>query len=181
METWDDDQKKKYAEALGALKSIEVEPSPYMKTRILANVKEQQKQTAKSFNWIYALMGSAVTAALTVVISFQFLMQPEGTIVELGKPYMVKADIRMMEELHPSYVKVELVGNVQFSSERFKQIQQMRELTLSWEKMAGKQYLPVVVKGVEQGESHVRIHFYDSNNNIIKTQDYHFDFKKGSS
>ena len=181
MQEWNDKDKKQYEEAIKALQGIHAEPSPYMKTRILANVREAEAQKQKAFPWLQLVFGSLAAAALAVVITFQVMPTSQGEVVALGKPYLVKADLRLLEEADLSYVKVELVGSVQFSSDKFEHIKEMRSLTLSWDKLVGKQYLPVVVKGVEKGESHVKIHFYNDAGEVVKTQDYQLDFTREAS
>ena len=172
-----DNRNEQYDELMGSLKSIQVEPSPYLKTRILANHKQLNEKKSGLPQWVGILIGSMVTACLAFLISWQMFEKPAGQLVATGQPYLVKADIRKMNELKPAYVRVELIGAVEFSSAKHKHIREMRSLKMSWEKLAGKQYLPVVVKGLEDGESHVKIQFYDENNNLIESKDYQFNFQ----
>ncbi len=170
-----------YEKMISSLKGIDVEPSSYMKTRVLARAREinEQKQ-AKRFSWKSLIFVAAATAFVVLMVSrFVFIEQQEPGL-EVGKPYVVKADLRSMNDLgNVAYVQVELDGEIQFSSKKFSRIREMRSLKLSWEKLVGKQYLPVIVEGTSSGNSVVRVKFFGKDNKVIKTEEYDFSFDRG--
>lgn len=184
-DNFEDGKSPEYLNALSALKNLDVEPSPYMKTRVLARAREAKEKSRMRFRWFYVFAGSCASAFVAAIVSFQMMKGGEvhapENFMALNEPYMIKADLREMQGKDLAYVRVELDGQVVFASKRFANVSEMRSLTLSWENLLGKQYLPVVVKGTESGNSHVRVHFYDKENNLIKTQDFSLDFNKGTS
>lgn len=179
---WDKEEQEKYNKALQELKSLKVDSSPFLKTRVMANLETSKSVSNPLKRWIPALLGSVATVAIALVLSFQMGQQTQTEmLVELGKPYMLKADLRPHAQVEASYITLELEGKIEFSSQKFAKIRELRSLKMSWENLAGKQYLPIVIKGVGKGYSVVKLHFYDENHNLIKTQTYDFNFQEGAS
>ena len=166
---------QEYNEAIGALRELKAEPSPFMKTRVMAHVEEERSKSKKS--WFMIFGASLATACLAIVLSWQLFQQAPAMAV--GESYVVKADLTAFENEAVAYVTIELEGEVKFASKKFAQVEELRSLTLSWDRLIGKEYLPLVIKGVQAGNSKVKLHFYDENDNIIKTKDYDLRFEKG--
>ena len=168
-------------QALQSLKSLSVEPSPFLKTRVLAHAREQ-RQSKISFFKKYFLIPS-ITAALAILVSISYLQKKDSAVptYAMGKDYVIRMDIRPFKDEPIAYAEIVLDDeNVQFSSIKFSEISAQKKMTVSWENLVEKQFLPIVIKGLKAGSSKVVVNFYDANNNLVKTQDVNLKFKAGT-
>ena len=172
------------SEALRSLKNLKTEsPSPFFKTRILAHTKAIKKSRFELFkeNLLQPLL--AVTFLFTIsIFIFQKtkLNNPDIDSYKTGQAYVIRMDIRPYKELGIAYAEVLLENeNIQFSSSRFEKISQQKKLTVSWESVVEKQFLPIVIKGMKSGSSKVIVNFYDSENNLVNTKNVNLEFKGG--
>jgi hypothetical protein len=169
--------------ALSSLKSVSAEPSLYFKTRILAQAREQQKAKSNLFKKFFASVALAaclVLAVTTFIFKNKSLSGAEIAFYKTGQPYVIRVDIRPYKESKIAYAEVVLDDdNVQFSSSRFENISQQKKLVVSWENVVEKQFLPIVIKGLQTGASVVKVNFYDSENKLINSQNVNLNFKGG--
>lgn len=179
----ENENNKLFQDSIQALREINPEPSPFLSTRVLAHHNEAlQKKKSPLKLWIQILVPTIATTAIIVAISMSLFRTNSPEAFSLNQAYIVKADLREFSESSEiAHVTIELEGEVAFTSKKHNKISKMRSLHLSWEQLAGKQYLPVVVKGLQPGTSNVKIYFYDKNSNIIKTQTFDFRFQQGNS
>lgn len=167
--------------ALQSLKTLSVEPSPFLKTRILAHVREQ-KQSKVSFFKKYFLV-PALTAAVAIVMTIGYLKSKDSGVpaYAMGQDYVIRMDIRPYKESAIAYAEIVLGDEkIQFSSSKFTEISVQKKMTISWENLVEKQFLPIVIKGLKEGSSKVVVNFYDASNNLVKSQDVHLKFKAGT-
>lgn len=165
--------------ALQSLKSLSMEPSPFLKTRVLAQMRERKQEKVGFFKKYF--MHAGLATAFLFVITFSFLqnktVMPTYTT---GQDYVIRMDIRPYKDSKIAYAEVVLGdGKVEFSSSKFSEISAQKKLTVSWENLVEKQFLPIVIKGMRAGQSKVVVNFYDSENNLVKSQDVNLNFKGG--
>lgn len=167
-------------QALRSLKSLSAEPSPYLKTRVLAHAREQKRAKVSFFKKYFLQAGLAT--AFIFVIAFSFLQPKEITpTYATGQDYVIRMDIRPYKDSPVAYAEIVLGDEkIQFSSSRFSEISAQKKITVSWDNLVEKQFLPIVVKGLKAGSSKVVVNFYDANNNLIKSQDVNLKFKIGT-
>lgn len=170
-------------EALQSLMSFNVEPSPFLKTRILAHAREQKSLQIP----FYKKMFWPAAVALSLLLAFKFMLLPKGTIQSIevasysvGQPYVIRMDIRPYQEAHIAYAEIVIDDEkIQFSSSQFESIGQQRKLVVAWENLVGKQFLPIVIKGLKNGNSEVIVNFYSSDNKLVNSQNVNLKFKGG--
>ena len=169
--------------ALQSLKSLSMEPSPFLKTRVLAQMRERkQSQVGTVHGYIKKyFMHAGLATAFIFVVTFSFLQNK--TVIptyETGQAYVIRMDIRPYKDSKIAYAEVVLGDErVQFSSSKFAEISAQKKLTVSWDNLVEKQFLPIVIKGMSAGQSKVVVNFYDSENNLVKSQDVNLNFKGG--
>lgn len=168
-----ENENQDYQQKVSALKNLDVQPSPYMKTRLMAQFEDMKKQKQVLW-WQRWFFVAPLTASFVLIISFVSIqmLSPQQSVLNLNQPYIVKADLRSFSEIPPAFVQVELEEGLEFSSKKFSKINEMRTIYLSWEQLAGKQYLPVVVRGIQKGTPKVLIKFFDQKNQLIKTESF---------
>lgn len=172
---------KEVVERLRSLSEVQVQPSVFMKSRVLANVKASQKEP-----WWAKWLWPAVTFGLVAILVLGWFNQPNlekqepfTSTYALDQPYLIRFDIRALKDQPVAYAEVSLEDSkVQFISKKFVDIQRSKNLVVHWENLLGKQYLPVVIKGVEQGVSNVKVRFYNKDGEIIKHQNMVFHFNE---
>ncbi len=171
------------ADALKSLRSVSAEPSLYFKTRVLAQMREQKKAKQSLFRKFF--IPSALAFSFALIMSFLALQkqtqnQTEVASYIIGQPYVIRMDIRPYKESGVAYAEILLSDdNVQFSSSQFEKISQQKKLVVAWETVVQKQFLPIVIKGVQSGNSKVIVNFYDSENKLVNSQNVNLNFKGG--
>jgi hypothetical protein len=180
------------ANALKALKSVQVEPSAYLTQRILNNyelrTEVSQKKSTFSLPSLFVqfkFWPSFSVALATLFISFfafkSFNNSQQPAIYALNQDYVIRMDIRPLPQDEIAYAEISLPDeNVQFSSKKFTDLKLQKKLVVSWDSMVAKQYLPIVVQGIKPGSSKVIVNFYDSEHKLVTTREISLYFKGGA-
>ncbi|MGE4130430.1 MAG: hypothetical protein AB7F86_02265 [Bdellovibrionales bacterium] len=169
------------SKALKSLQEARLSPSPFLAARITAKALAAEPKLGATFGW-RAFWAGALASVLLVATSF-WVLNRKSQVVEYAveQPYMLKVDLRSLDPQQISYVVIELQGQpIRFASEKFSEVAEMKSLTLKWENLVGKQYLPLVVKGTSAGDSKVVVHFYDENSGLIMSKDIKLKFSSGN-
>ena len=170
--------------ALHSLRSLSQDPSPFLKTRVLARAREKQNNK-KSLFLKYFFQSSLVTAILVVVAVSLFSKTQKSDLQQIasyvtGQAYVIRMDIRPYKESAIAYAEIVLDDdNIEFSSKQHIEISQQKKLVVSWENVVQKQFLPIVIKGTKPGSSKVIVNFYDSENKLVNSQNVNLNFKGG--
>ena len=167
-----------FTAALEHVKNTEIEPSSFLKTRILANIKAGSVKKSRNYLFVFSPKLIFSSLLLLFIFSMIFFQKVENSIFPVSKPYMVKIDIRSLKDADVDSVKVELAGVISFSSKKFTEIKNLKELTLSWENLVGKQYIPIVIEGEKSGKGSLKVYFYNSQNKLITNKLLSFKFKE---
>lgn len=179
------DQNSGTPAGLQSLRSVKLQASPYLASRVLTNL-ELPRESGRNQTSLVSFLRSrfaamAVGLAVAAVLVYQWGAHPKiqaEAQYKVGSPYMVKVDIRELKEADIAYAEVVLDGqNIQFSSKAFADVNETKKLMISWDQLLTKQYLPVVVKGNKEGEAKVTVYFYDKNNKIVQEKQMALSFK----
>ena len=108
--------------ALKSLRTLSIEPSPFLKTRVLAHAREQ-RQAKVGFLKKYFLQAGLATCFLFVIAVSFFKNTDSVPSYAVGQDYVIRMDIRPYKDAGVSYAEVVLGDEkVQFSSSKFSEI-----------------------------------------------------------
>lgn len=155
--------------ALKALRKFQIEHPPYLKQKILASFEEKKRSMQK---WIYFFTGAAVSGTLALLLVFIGMkhqpLQPLSSTFQVGPAYVLKVDLREIANQRVAYVEVEVEGeSLQFFSQTHLDLSEQSKLIFEWEHLNGKNYLPIVIRGLKAGEGKIRVTFFDGKNEKI--------------
>lgn len=157
------------AAALGKLRGLDLRPSPYMKTRVMALYREKQRKSQQIRFWrvFSALSGSIAAAVIVLALSplnpFSASNGYYGATV--NRQIAIRLDLSAESE-QVAYVEVTLPNGVEFYSKRFPELASQRMLTLPKPQGAGES-LPIVVLSNQAGIKDVTVKFLGSDKQIL--------------
>lgn len=169
---------------LKSLRNMRVEPSPFLAKRVAANfeniVANQKPVKSRRSLWIGAAM-AAVLVALAVIPALKPATETPAQAFALNKPYLIRMDIREIPRNEIAYAEISLSGeSIQFSSQKFKDIQKNKTIVVDGGNLGEKQYLPVVIEGVSAGDAQVTVSFYNDRHELITTRTMNLAFGGGT-
>lgn len=174
-----DEKNSEASEVLVKARSIKFEPSPYMKTRILAQLREnltEKKQRTQKFVWYrnIAILSVPVTIVLLVLT---LRLAHDVHIAPAYQALAIKVDIQKADEVEIAIAEIELPEGVTFYSQAHPQINTQRTLSLDWNKMGPKiSSLPFAVKANVLGEKKIKVRFFNKNKQLFQEQIIKFKF-----
>lgn len=157
-------------------------PSPYLKTRVLAQFRAQEERHGQGafHRWFWQLL----SAGLALALVFSFLQRSPENTYNIAQPYMVRVDLRNISNLDLGYAVVELQdSHLRFVSQKFSLPEEIRQLTVDWQNLIGQNYLPIIVEGTQTGRGRVAVKFYSKEKQLIEERDIllHFSREKEGS
>lgn len=164
------------------LKDIQIEPSPYLKTRVLARAKEDRASRSLLL-WKLISAGSVCAVLALSVVSYRLYQnQKAAPAAVTQQAYVIQIDFNAADKELVARAEVELPPGVHFVSSN-KQISQERKLTLPVQvKSLGRGKLPFVVAADFSGEKEIEVRLLDQNDELIRKQVLKMKFaKEGSS
>lgn len=168
------------------LKNLPLHTSPTLKHRIISNLESSKEDKSRFNQWFHTLFSnpklSATYAFLFLIMCGLHFYHPQNLLsndtFQLNQNVLIRVDIRSIQQSPISYAEVALENEgIAFTSSLNEDITKERKLILSWESLLHKQYLPVIVKGLKEGNHIVKIHFYDQNKNLIMSKSVNVTFK----
>jgi len=162
------------------VKRAQIEPSPYMKTRVLAHWRESR--TSRGLMFWKMLSGVSLTAVLVLgFVSFQLMQQKKSDGVT-QQAYVIHIDFNQGDREMVAQAEVELPEHVHFVSSN-KSIRDEKKLTLPVDvKALGRGKLPFVVASDVSGEQSIRVRLLNEKNELVREQVMKLRFaKQGSS
>lgn len=155
---------------LAPLRSDLPEVSPYLKTRVLARVRETAPQQAMGFSFRLAF-GSLMSLALMVsgasYINRVVHKESAPNFVALAqKPTVVKMDLKDLK-MGTSHAQVELSDGVHFYSQKFPEIKNKNQLDFDWKNQSAPSTLPIVVRSEAGGNQFVRVKFFNDQDQLV--------------
>lgn len=150
------------------VRKAEVEVPPYMKARVLAHLRQDQKQVRGSlFFWKALSLGSLMSLLFLGIFSFN-LYQKSTSDGITQQAYVIHIDFNSEDRGLVAKAEIELPKDVHFVSSK-KQIREERSLTLPVDiKAVGRGKLPFVVSSSFSGEKDIKVRLLNENNELVR-------------
>jgi hypothetical protein len=157
------------------------EPSPYLKTRILAELRSRNQERTVRI-WKFLALGSGAFSALIVASLFMISKSNEGTYVaQVDERVLIRVEVQKFEgQKDVRFAEVDLPAGVHFYSEKYPELKEQRSVTLAWNNDMNLTRLPVVIQASESGSKKIRIRFLGSEHELVKEQQVTIKFAKGA-
>ena len=170
-------------QGLKALRSLRMEPSPFLVPRVIAELGARENEAKKSprFSGLFTIFTSvaATTAVLSLILLFGGYLKPISEHpFTVGQVYMIRVDLRSIDLKDVAFAEINLDGdNVEFSSRDFQDVMHDKKLTLNIDSLSGKSYLPVVIRGTHAGNAGMAVSFIDKNHRLVSAKTIALNFK----
>lgn len=159
------------------IREMSVETSPFLKAQTLAKAQSLFAGEVQIRRWKWmARFSWAMTTALVVALWFEHEHRnaiPEAT----GHDFVLHVQLSESEAKIASSVELVLPEGLEFRSDLHPELQKERAVRLPIANLnGGRNRLPFVVKVKKPGRYEVSVHFYNDNNQILKTERYKYKF-----
>lgn len=154
---------------LSPLKKDIPEVSPYLKTRVLAELRAGAQRPQTIWSWLGTrwAAGAAFSVAAVALGTFSFLTRDAGYQAVADQPVAVRVDMKEFKSKGISHARVELSKNIHFYSQKFPEVRAKESLELSWKDGLLPSTLPIVVESNEKGTRTVRVKFFNDENRVV--------------
>lgn len=172
---------KEIREIFARVRAAHLAPSPYMKTRVLAHVREGRKQSNVLLFWKLLTAGSVLGMVMTGFFGYRLLQKsPSDGLTQ--QAYVIQIDFNQDDQELVAQAEVELPEDVQFVSSN-KDIRAEKTLRLPVEvKSLGRGKLPFVVSSGISGEKFVKVRLLNDKDELVREQVLKLSFaKQGAS
>ncbi len=158
------------------VENAQVEPSAFMKTRVLAHLKEGQIQQKTVRFWQFLSVGSFAVMILIGSYAMYTLNAVKNDGIT-NQAYVIHVDFNQDDLSKVARAEVSLPDDVNFMSKG--KVHSLRQMTLPVQiKTAGRGKLPFVVSSAVEGEKSIKVRLLDENNNLVREQILRFKFAK---
>lgn len=164
----------------GRASSLPLEPSPFLATRVLAEVKARSREKRKLRFW-QALSGSLAVSFAIAFVLLKPAASPDGLEAGINKPHVVMVKVQEASRAQIASAEVELPDDVYFYSETFPGLKERRELKIAWSQETDKPYFPFVVKSDHTGTKLVKVRFRDRSGGVLLENNIQIHFVKAGS
>ncbi len=150
-------------------------PTPYLKTRVLAHMREKNSRVS-----IWSWKGFAVLSTVTSLMLAVILFQKGGSsdfIAATGKPVLVKVELEQVQNSQIAYAEIVLPEGVNFYSAQFPELKDQRSLSLAWNESVQNAKLPFVIQSNLAGIQKIKVLMKDGNNNVLREKTIVISFK----
>ena len=174
---------KAYSELMLLARTVNVEASPFLKTRVMARIKESQKRNGALKLWKILSGGLATLSAVLLVLLVSPLNRhTEDTALnaQVGKTVVLRidADDVLMSIQDVTFAEVELPDGMKFESKRFPQVAQQNTLRLRLENSQQQLgYLPIPIRAHSDGIKTVQIRYLNSEYAVVAIRSVPVNFK----
>jgi hypothetical protein len=157
-------------------RKADFEPSPYMRTRILAQLRDDQKPAARIKIWklFTAISLSALVLVSAYTLNLMSKIESNGVVTQA---YVIHVNFNENDLAQVAKAEVVLPDDVNFVSKGLAQNKRSLKLPIDV-KSVGRGKLPFVVTSKTDGEKLIRVRLLDENDNLIREQDLNFKFAK---
>jgi hypothetical protein len=156
-------------------RGLTYEPSPYLETRVLAELRERKHRHSSLLFWKQVAL-AASTACLALFIYVTFFTGNGAYNAQVNQAVAVRIELVKTLSSEIALAQIDLPEGVRFYSRRHPELQDQRQLTVAWESLKGKSHLPFVVKADTAGIRTVRVSFYDRNHVVVTTKTLKINF-----
>lgn len=153
------------------------EPSPYMRTRILSQLREDQKPAVRIQIWKLLTIFSLTALVLVGTFAITLMNRIEITGVA-SQAYVIHVNFNENDLHQVAQAEVVLPDDVNFvSKKRLDDSTRTLKLPINI-KSAGRGKLPFVVTSKTDGKKLIRVRLLDENDNVVREQVLNFKFAK---
>ena len=150
------------------------EPSPFLKTRILARLTENAEQ-AKLRRWRrWAILSPLAAAALVLAI---LVYRPAEFQAPVNTSVLIRVAVEELRGDAIAFAEIELPDDVTFYSEKYPELIEEREIRVTWLDQYEKDALPIVVRASTPGLKRVKLRFLDQNEAVLEERQLEIDFR----
>jgi hypothetical protein len=165
--------------AFNEARRIGMEPSPYLRTRILAELRERnsRKSTINLWRWVAS---GCFTMAMGLLIWTSVMKHPAFEAA-VHQPYVVRVEMAELQTELIAGAEISLPDGVYFYSEAIPDLKEKRVLDLAWNARLNKPVLPFVIKGEGKGFRQVKVKFFNSAREVVAERTLTIEFKDKTS
>lgn len=154
------------------------EASPFLKTRVLAGVRERRESRRRVRRWkVLAAVSTAAAAGLLAAMAVMLVRPGADFEAVSGQPYAVRVELEKGEGTGVQLARIRLPEGVEFYSAAFPQLRARRSLVVEWDPSAGDK-LPIVVAGRESGVKTIEIEFLNAKEERIGSREVRIRFEE---
>lgn len=177
MSDFDQNAEKRVKQIFEDAEKISLSPTPYLKTRILAEVRSSELE-ANGKSWKRWAIVSPVAVAVILLITF--LLWTPAFKVSINQHVLVKVEVKQIKDLKVAYAEIELPEGVAFYSDRYPEMNSQRILTLGWSPSPAKSHLPFIIQSSTPGTKTIRVKFFDESRTLVIEKSLKISFKSSA-
>jgi hypothetical protein len=174
-----DNAKRVVEGAFNKARQMDLQPSPYMKTRIMAELRERNSRKHTVSLWKRVAAGG-FAFGLGMLIWTSTLKSTAFEAV-VNQPYVVRVEIAELQTELIAGAEIALPDGVFFYSENYPELKEKRNLELAWNGNLKQSVLPFVINGDHKGLKEVKVRFFNSDKKVIAERILKIDFKMPTS
>lgn len=168
-------------QALQSARQMDLQPSPYMRTRILAELRDRKSRKQAVSLWKRVAAGCFTMAVGALIWTSMFTGKASFEAV-VNQPYVVRVEMTELKTELIAGAEISLPDGVYFYSESYPELKEKRSLDLAWNGSLERPVLPFVIHGEHKGRKEVKVKFFDRERNIVAERALRIEFleKSGS-
>jgi len=171
---------KESREVFSRLAGIELQTPPYMKTRVLAHVRERLSGAQSAWFWKAIALG---TSAMSLGLLFYVGSINSGNsgklpglnplasvatfVTGINEAVEIALDTKDLAKADVARAEIILPEGVKFYAPNMPEFEKLRKFEFAWANLVDKSFMPIGVSGMETGEKAVKVRFYNSKNTLI--------------
>lgn len=162
-------------------KDLKTGPSPFLATRVLAELKERRLNRRLRFWKIFGVVSPAMSLALLLLVWAQLDSQVTMYDAKVGSPYVVRIEMAELDPRKIAQAEIILPEGVHFFSEKYPEIREKRQLSLQWNGQFEQAHFPFVITGKRDGTKKVKVRFYGEDRKLIMEKDLNIRFRQAQN
>jgi hypothetical protein len=175
-----DNQKQNEAQrivagAFAQARQMDLQPSPYMKTRILAELRDRKSRTSRVSLW--KRVAASATAMMAIALIWMSTSKSTAFEAVVNQPYVVKVEMAELQTELIAGAEIALPDGVTFFSENYPELKEKRNLELAWNGNLKQSVLPFVINGGRKGLKEVKVRFFGADRKVVAERVLKIDFK----
>lgn len=153
----------------------ELKASPYLATRVLAEIDSRSKARHLRFWKAFGLANALAVAVLVLMVAFK---PSQATFkAASGEDMLVQVELTSLKKLKIARAEIVLPDGVEFYSNEFPELSSERSLEVAFEENFTAENLPFVIKSNSNGTREIKIHFYGSSGEIVAEKSLKIEFR----
>lgn len=156
-------------DAFRRLRETELEPSPFMQTRIMARLKDHGGARREIVFWRW--LSGLTMAACAVLAWVHFSAAPgiDGSKAIAMQPYVIHVDFGDTRPTGATIAEIELPEGVEFVSKAHPEVAKMRSMRMELpEQVEGRSRMPFVVSAAKSGRQDLKLRILNEKDEVIQ-------------